>query len=487
MVELDSAPAAAAYAAKARTERPRGRRRRVPRPDRRGRAAAAQRRAGAAPGRHPRPVLFGTHALYSGVAVTTDAVPAGRAGRPARGQGDPPLTPEARRRPRPSTTWPASARRRSGRPRENIGAGVRIGVIDTGIDYTHADFGGAGTAQAYTDAKADDDGPVGVSGPGQGRRAARTSPATPTTRRPGRATRRRCRTTTRWTATATAATSPGTAAGLGVDHDGNTFTGPYDTTTPGRHVPDPARRRAGRDDRAAQGVRLQHQRHDRPGRPRRWTGRPTPTATATRRTTSTSSTCHWARTSPRRRTRTRSRPTNAADLGIVVVAAAGNDGDVYDAGGSPGNAPSAISVAAADASGVIAIFSSRGVRGAGNLKPDITAPGKSRSPRWRSAPATSASARTARRWPRRTSPAPRRWSGRRYPDLAGRLGQGRAPGHRRGRGQGRRRNGVTRAGPADAGRVRAWSRPTQAVSTSVLAYSASEPGRGLAVVRPGRR
>ena len=67
--------------------------------------------------------------------------------------------------------------------------------------------------------------------------------------------------------------------------------------------------------------------------------------------------------------------SNAADLGIIVVAAAGNGGDVYDGGGSPGNSPDVIDVAAADQSGTMASFSARGIRGAGNLKPDLTAPG----------------------------------------------------------------------------------------------------------------
>lgn len=70
--------------------------------------------------------------------------------------------------------------------------------------------------------------------------------------------------------------------------------------------------------------------------------------------------------------------TNAAKAGVVPVVAAGNDYDVVGDGSvdSPGNTPAAITVAASTKQGVIADFSSGGPTPVSlQLKPDVTAPG----------------------------------------------------------------------------------------------------------------
>ncbi|GAA1861394.1 S8 family serine peptidase [Pseudonocardia ailaonensis] len=109
-----------------------------------------------------------------------------------------------------------------------LGRGIRIGIIDTGVDYTHADFGGPGTVAAY-DAARDGKGTFptakvigGVDLAGDTYDSDSDNPAR-TTPQPdddpldcqGHGTH-----------------VAGTAAGYGVNADGSTFRGDYHALTP---------------------------------------------------------------------------------------------------------------------------------------------------------------------------------------------------------------------------------------------------------------
>jgi hypothetical protein len=73
---------------------------------------------------------------------------------------------------------------------------------------------------------------------------------------------------------------------------------------------------------------------------------------------------------------------NAADLGVVVIVAAGNDGPSYDSISSPGCAQKVICVGATDKKGEIAAFSSRGSDSTETVKPDVVAPGVGITSTW---------------------------------------------------------------------------------------------------------
>src|SRR6266481_939957 len=65
----------------------------------------------------------------------------------------------------------------------------------------------------------------------------------------------------------------------------------------------------------------------------------------------------------------------AAQRGILVVTAAGNDGPISRSISTPADGDSVLTVGAEDSLGTIAAFSSRGPTADGRIKPDFTAPG----------------------------------------------------------------------------------------------------------------
>ena len=66
----------------------------------------------------------------------------------------------------------------------------------------------------------------------------------------------------------------------------------------------------------------------------------------------------------------------AAQLGILIVTAAGNEGPGFRSIWTPADGDSVLAVGAEDSTGAIAFFSSRGPTADGRIKPDFTAPGE---------------------------------------------------------------------------------------------------------------
>ncbi|MFJ9441420.1 S8 family serine peptidase [Kitasatospora sp. NPDC101235] len=234
----------------------------------------------------------------------------------------------------------------AGDPAAGTGRGMRIGIIDSGIDYTHADFGGPGTEEAFRSVERGKPAPPAlfpnakvVGGKDLVGDDYDPDPASPHHQpvphpgdnpidcvRNGHGTH-----------------VAGTAAGYGVTADGRPYTGPYG---PGL---DPAGFRIG------PGTALDAQLYairvfgcdgstDRVTEALDLAADPNGDGDLSDRldVVNLSLGSHFGSTDD----------TDAlavdrlAALGTVVVAAAGNDGDVYGIGGSPGTAARAITVAA---------------------------------------------------------------------------------------------------------------------------------------------
>ncbi|MBV6699306.1 S8 family serine peptidase [Kitasatospora aureofaciens] len=228
----------------------------------------------------------------------------------------------------------------------NTGQGVRIGIIDSGIDYTHADFGGPGTEAAFRSVERGKPAPAGlfpnakvIGGKDLVGDDYDPDPSSPHHQpvphpsdnpidcdRNGHGTH-----------------VAGTAAGYGVTADGHPYTGPY------RAGLDPAGFKVGPG--AAPGAGLYAIRvfgcdgsTDRLTQALDLAADPNGDGDLTDRLDVVNLSLGSRFGSPDDADAVA--VDHLAALGTVVVAAAGNEGDVYGIGGSPGTAARAVAVAA---------------------------------------------------------------------------------------------------------------------------------------------
>lgn len=340
MLQLDAVPAAVAWAA---APTPRSKRASA-------RAAIARVETLAAGVRRAvgkQDVIFEATNVYAGVAVRADASDLERLARIPGVTGVHRMVPKERDNfiAVPLIGAPAAWTGDAG-----TGKGITVGIVDTGIDYTHADFGGPGTVAAYQAALAAKEAgrspaypdPVKVAGgydfAGNNYNAADPARLIP---QPddnpldcgGHGTH-----------------VAGTAGGYGVTSDGRTYRGPWDTTTPfqtmgiGPGVAPEATLYAIKIFGCEGSTNLVVEALD-------WAMDPNGDGDFSDHldVVNMSLGASYGSTQDPDSVAT----NNAVEAGISVIASAGNSGDTYEITGSPGNAAKALSVAASEDNGQI--------------------------------------------------------------------------------------------------------------------------------------
>lgn len=338
MIELDAAPATSAFG------QARGRGLAAARTAGRVQSStvkAAQRgvesRFGAAATRAR--TLYRLHTAYAGIAVRTDASRLASLAAIPGVKAIHRLTPK---QPTNSSSVPLIGAPKVWQALSQTGKGVRIGIIDTGIDYTHADFGGPGTVEAFKAAGASNTfTPTakvvgGYDFAGDDYNADPSSDTFEPVPHPD-ANPLDCN--------GHGSHVAGTTAGLGVGADGKTWSGGYSEDI------DPAKLEIG------PGVAPEASLYalkvfgcdgstDVVGQALDWAADPNGDGDLSDHLDVVNLSLGSSYGSPEDPDAVAA--NNLAALGTVVVASMGNSGDVYEVGGSPGNAPRVLAVAASD-------------------------------------------------------------------------------------------------------------------------------------------
>ncbi len=288
-------------------------------------------------------VLYRSHAVLAGVTVVTDVKNYQALTRLAGVSAVYPVSPKA---PSNSYAVPLQGAPQAWQSHGNLGAHSTVAIIDTGIDYTHANFGGAGTVAEYEDSQAQLGEPVsagefpgdkvigGYDFAGDDYNADPNDPAFNPIPSPDS-----------WPLDCEGHGShvAGTVAGYGVTTGGATYAGSYDTSTPfsslkiGPGMAPEAKLYGFRVFGCAGSTDLVGAAIDR-------AADPNGDGDTSDHVDVVNMSLGSDFGSPEDGD---SIATEAASaLGITMVVASGNANDVYDVGGSPGNAPSALTVAA---------------------------------------------------------------------------------------------------------------------------------------------
>jgi subtilisin family serine protease len=284
-------------------------------------------------------VLYRTHAALAGLAVTTNVKNYPDLTSLDGVTGVYPISPKY---PSNSSAVPLQGAPDAWEAHGDLGANSTVAVIDTGIDYTHKDFGGVGTTGAYDTAKAaqgqspdfpSDKVVGGFDFAGDAYNGDPNDPGYNPVPAPdpypldcdGHGSH-----------------VSGTVAGYGVTAGGDTYTGAYDTTTPfaslriGPGMAPEAKLFGYRVFGCAGSTDIVGAAIDKAADPN---GDGDPSDHVDVINMSLGSDYGSPQDGD-------SVATEAASaLGITMVISSGNSGDLYDVGGSPGNAPSALTVA----------------------------------------------------------------------------------------------------------------------------------------------